>query len=210
MSTPPTTSLSAEPLLSLAVTVTSEQRVESVLQSIVRGLASQPGVALARIWLLPSSSRRVLSDAPECLRLAASAGTPINSPGEDWSFLQGHFARVPFNVGKVGHVAASRHPILVEDVAVQNDWIVRPEWAKREEIRSFLGHPLIFRDKLLGVTAVFSRQSLGQRECTWLGLFANQAALAIANACAEEALRSSERHHAAIINTIPTAAWTTR
>ena len=48
------TSLAAESLLSLAVTVTSEQRVDSVLKSIVQGLASQPGVALARIWLLPS------------------------------------------------------------------------------------------------------------------------------------------------------------
>jgi PAS domain S-box-containing protein len=41
-------------------------------------------------------------------------------------------------------------------------------------------------------------------------LFANQAAVAIANACAEEALRSSERNLAALVNTIPTAAWTTR
>jgi PAS domain S-box-containing protein len=207
-------SLAAEPLLALAVTVTSEQRVDSVLQSIVQGLASQPGVALARIWLLPSADLpRVChagSDPSDDLCLVASAGTPINSPGEDWCFLQGHFARMPFNVGKVGQVAASRHPILVEDVAAQNDWIVRPEWAKREEIRSFAGHPLIFRDKLLGVIAVFSRQAFGQQEFTWLGLFANQAAVAIANARAEEALQSSERNLSAIINTIPTAAWTTR
>src|SRR5215813_1448702 len=192
----------------------SEQRVESVLQSIVRGLASEPGVALARIWLLPSAdlpgSCHAVSDSPDCLCLVASAGTAINSPGEDWCFLEGHFARVPFNVGKVGQVAASRHPILVEEVAVQNDWIVRPEWAKREEIRSFAGHPLIFRDKLLGVIAVFSRQPLGQPEFTWLGLFANQAALAIANARAEEALQSNERNLSAIINAIPTTAWTTR
>jgi len=212
--TGPATSLAAEPLLSLAVTVTSEQRVESVLQSVVQGLASQPGIALARIWLLPSADLpsfcHVASDPPDYLRLVASAGTPINSPGEDWSFLQGHFARMPFNVGKVGQVAANRHPILIQDVAAQNDWIVRPEWAKREEIRSFVGHPLIFRDKLLGVIAVFSRQPLGQQQFTWLGLFANQAALAIANACAEEALRSSESNLAAIVNTIPTAAWTTR
>ena len=205
--------LAAEPLLALAVTVTSEQRVDSVLQSIVQGLASQPGVALARIWLLPSadpSFSHAGSDAPDCLCLVASAGTPINSPGEDWGFLQGYFARMPFHVGKVGQVAASRHPILVEDVAAQNDWIVRPEWAKREEIRSFAGHPLIFRDKLLGVIAVFSRQPFGQQEFTWLGLFANQAAVAIANARAEEALQSSERNLSATINTIPTAAWTTR
>ena len=208
------TSLAAEPLLALAVTVTSEQRVDSVLQSIVQGLASQPGVALARIWLLPSAAPpsfcNAAADPPDCLSLVASAGTPLNSPGEDWCFLQGHFARMQFNVGKVGQVAASRHPILVKDVAAQNDWVVRPEWAKREEICSFAGHPLIFRDKLLGVIAVFSRQPLGQPEFTWLGLFANQAAVAIANACAEEALQSSKRDLAAIINTIPTAAWTTR
>jgi PAS domain S-box-containing protein len=213
-STGPARSLAAERLLSLAVTVTSEQRVESVLQSIVQGLASQPGVALARIWLLPSvhhpSFYNAVSGPLDCLCLVASAGTPIHSPGEDWSFLQGHFARMAFNVGKVGQVAASRHAILVEDVAAQNDWIVRPEWAKREAIRSFAGHPLIFRDKLLGVIAVFSRQPLGQQEFTWLGLFANQAALAISNACAEEALHSTERNLTAIINTIPTAAWTTR
>jgi len=206
------TSLAAEPLLALAVTVTSEQRVDSVLQSIVRGLASQPGVALARIWLLPSADPpsvcHTASDRPDDLCLVASAGTPINTPGEDWGFLQGHFARMPFNVGKVGQVAASRHPILVEDVAAQNDWIVRPEWAKREEIRSFAGHPLIFRDKLLGVIAVFSRQRLGQQEFTWLGLFANQAALAIANASAEEALQSGERNLGAVIDTIPTLVWT--
>jgi PAS domain S-box-containing protein len=205
------TSLAAEPLLALAVTVTSEQRVESVLQSIVQGLASQPGVALARIWLLPSADFPRLchqaSDPPDSLCLVASAGAPINSPGEDWCFLQGRFARIPFNVGKIGQVAASRHAILVEDVAAQNDWVVRPEWARREEIRSFVGHPLIFRDKLLGVIGVFSRQALGQQEFTWLGLFANQAALAIANACAEQALHSSERNLAAIIDTIPTLAW---
>ena len=205
------TSLAAEPLLALAVTVTSEQRVDSVLQSIVQGLASQPGVALARIWLVPSADLlsfcHSVSDPEDCLCLVASAGTPINSPGEDWCFLQGHFARVPFNVGKVGQVAATRHPILVENVAAQNDWIVRPEWARREEICSFAGHPLIFRDKLLGVIAVFSRHPLGPQQFTWLGLFANQAALAISNACAEQALRSHEHNLAAIIDTIPTLAW---
>jgi len=208
------TSLAVEPLLALAVTVTSEQHVDSVLQSIVQGLASQPGVALARIWLVPSgevpSPSHFVSDRTDCLCLVASAGTPINSPGEDWCVLQGHFARMPFNVGKVGQVAASHQPILVADVAAENNWIVRPEWAKREEIRSFAGHPLIFRNKLLGVIAVFSRQPFGPREFTWLGLFANQAAVAIANASAEEALQSTKRNLAAIINTIPTTAWSTR
>ncbi len=186
-------SLAAEPLLSLAVTVTSEQRVKSVLRNIVQGLASQPGVALTRIWLLPSSDlcgsgqERSRSPEPtEYLRLVASAGTPVNSPREDWSFLQGHFSRLSLNVGKVGQVAANRNPILIKDLLSQNDWILRPEWAKREGIRSFAGHPLIFRDNLLGVIGVFSRKPLTEEEFTWLGLFANQAAVAIANARAFE------------------------
>jgi signal transduction histidine kinase len=183
----------AEPLLSLAVTVTSERRVESVLRNIVQGLASQPGVALTRIWLLPSAdlggSGQEPSRSPEqteYLRLVASAGTPVNSPGEDWSFLQGHFSRLPLNVGKVGQVAVNRNPILIKDLLSQNDWILRPESAKREGIRSFAGHPLRFRDDLLGVVGLFSRKPLTEQEFTWLGLFANQAAVAIANARAFE------------------------
>ena len=185
--------LAAEPLLSLAVTVTSEQRVESVLRNIVQGLASQPGVALTRIWLLPSTDLCGPGQEPlrspeqtEYLHLVASAGSAVNSPGEDWSFLQGHFSRLPLNVGKVGQVAATRNPIRINDLGPQNDWILRPEWAKREGIRSFAGLPLIFRDNLLGVIGLFSRKPITEQEFTWLGLFANQAAVAIANARAFE------------------------
>ena len=70
------TSLAAESLLSLAVTVTSEQRVDSVLQSIVQGLASQPGVALARIWLLPSAdlpSVAILCRIPQIVFVSSQA-----------------------------------------------------------------------------------------------------------------------------------------
>ena len=188
-------SLAVEPLLSLAVAVTSQQNVQSVLQGIVQGLASQPEVALARIWLVPSVDLHGFChvDNPDFLSLVASAGTPIKSPGEDWTSLHGEFAQVPFHVGKVGEVAASRNPILIQDLATQDHWIVRPEWAEREGIRSFAGHPLIFRDRLLGVIAVFSRAPLDEQEFTWLGLFANQAAVAIANGCAFEEVERLRR-----------------
>src|SRR5262249_2511780 len=161
----------------LAVTVTSEQRIESVLRKIVEGLASQPGVALSRIWLLPSvhvvNSWQQPPGSPEdsgCLRLVASAGTPMNSPGEDWSFLHGEFAQVRLNIGKVGQVAANRQPILMKDFDPQVNWIIRPEWAEREGIRSFAGYPLVFLDNLLGVIGVFSRRPIEEHEFTCLGL----------------------------------------
>jgi transcriptional regulator with GAF, ATPase, and Fis domain len=67
-----------------------------------------------------------------------------------------------------------------------SQFIVRPEWAEHEYIRSFAGHPLLFQDNLLGVTGIFSRRPLDQQEFSWLGLFANHAAVAIANARAFE------------------------
>lgn len=42
--------MQAEPLRS--VSVVGEQSLQGVLKGIVRSLATQPGVALARIWLL--------------------------------------------------------------------------------------------------------------------------------------------------------------
>ena len=194
------TSITAGPLLSLAVAVTSEQNVESVLRRIVEGLASQPSVALVRIWLRPSvhipnawQESAHSQEGIEHLRLVASAGNPIRSPGEDWSCLQGQFARVPLNIGKVGQVAANRHPIFIKDLAPQDSWVVRPEWAEREEIRSFAGHPLIFQEKLLGVIGLFSRRALEEQEFTWLGLFANHAAVAIANARAFEEVAERQK-----------------
>ena len=80
------TSLAAEPLLALAVTVTSEQRVESVLQSIVQGLSSQPGVALVRIWLLPSADLpsvcRPESGRPDSLCLMQALELPSIHQGK--------------------------------------------------------------------------------------------------------------------------------
>ena len=183
----------AEPILSLAASVAAEHSVQGVLNSIVRGLAAQPHVALARIWLLAPGDicdscflRAKCLDQTECLHLMASAGNPADSPEEDWTFLQGHFRRIPLKATKVGEVGTTETPILIKDFAPENQWIARPDWARREGIRSFVGHPLVFQGKILGVLALFSREPLVEQESTWIGIFAKQAAVAIANARAFE------------------------
>jgi C4-dicarboxylate-specific signal transduction histidine kinase len=189
-----------EALLSLSLSVAAEQSVQGVLDRIVRGLAAQPGVALARIWLLMPGDvwdgcflRAACRVQTQCLHLAASAGAPLNSSEEDWSFLQGYFRRVPLNARKVGVIGATGNPILIEDLAPENDWIARPDWAKREGIRAFAGHPLIFRGNTLGVLALFSRQPLDEQGSVWLRMFADQAAVAITNARAfEDRVRVNE------------------
>jgi two-component system, LuxR family, sensor kinase FixL len=189
----------AEPLLSLAVSVAAEHSVQGVLNTIVRGLAAQPHVALARIWLVSPGDicdscfmRAECPDHTQCLHLTASAGNPANSPGEDWTFLQGHFRRIPLNVRKIGEVGATENPILIKDFAPENQWIARPDWARREGICSFAGHPLVFQSQILGVLALFSREPLSEQDSTWIGIFANQAAVALANAQAFEEIARGE------------------
>jgi transcriptional regulator with GAF, ATPase, and Fis domain len=52
----------------------------------------------------------------------------------------------------------------------------------RETIRSFAGHPLVFRGELLGVLGVFSRATLDDEAFEMSRLFASHAAVSIANA----------------------------
>ncbi|MBZ4420591.1 sigma 54-interacting transcriptional regulator [Myxococcus sp. RHSTA-1-4] len=183
----------AEALQSVALAVAQVRSVDLVLARIVHGLAAQPDVALARLWLIAPGDicgecpmRAECADRSRCLHLAASAGGSRESPEEEWSALDGAFRRFPLGVRKVGHVGATGEPILLQSLGGQADWLVRGEWARREGIQSFAGQPLVFRGEVLGVLAVFSRRVLGAQEFSWLRTFADHAAVALSNARAFE------------------------
>src|SRR4029450_11877345 len=105
--------MEADRLLSLAAAVAAGRNFQGVLQAIVQGLASHPGVALARIWLRLAGDicdscflRDKCRDRTNCLHLVPTAGPPLHSPDEDWS-LHGYFRRIPINAFVVGHVGAT-------------------------------------------------------------------------------------------------------
>jgi transcriptional regulator with GAF, ATPase, and Fis domain len=165
-------------LQTLALSVAAARSPELVLKEVVRGLGMTDGVALARVWLLESES------GEHVLRLRASVGLSQTDPEQRWDRIDGAHARLPLAYGKVGQIAASGKPLLLQKGP--RDWLLQPEWAESEGIESFAGQPLVFRGEVLGVVAVFSRQPLGQRELEWLRVFADHAAVAIANARAFE------------------------
>jgi len=174
---------------SLLLDMPLERSLAGVLGLIVRRLAAHPQTALVRIWLLkpadicavcPSSKGCPRED--NCLHLVASAGNPINSPGEDWSRLDGKFSRFPVGVRKVGKVAATGQPIEVLDIEQDDTWIARPDWAKREKIRGFIGQPLVCRGEKLGVLVRFTRQRSASEDLQWLRMVADHAAMSIVNA----------------------------
>jgi PAS domain S-box-containing protein len=189
----------AENLLTLAAQVAGEHLASKVLIDTVRGLAEQPGVALVRIWLLGAGDlcnqqcilRGECADQTQCFHLVASAGASKDKT-ENWSSIEGRFQRIPKGHRKVGVVGASGDSIFIEDIAQDQQWIGEPEWAKKEEIRSFVGHPLVSRGRIIGVLGMFTRERLTEQDARWLRMFADQAAVAITNAEAFEALERAQ------------------
>jgi PAS domain S-box-containing protein len=204
----------------LALRVGEAVSLDDVFQRIVEGLAAESGVALARVWLtLPDAgcaSCRMRPESPDqslSLHLVASAGTPTAS-AEDWSYLEGYFHRIPLGLRKVGQIGASGTPVLISDNLAASPWIARPDWARRESILSFAGQPLIFRGETLGVLAVFSRAEITPSESDWLRIFADHAAIAIANARgfeelkrAEAEVRESEERYRHIFQSVGVSIW---
>ena len=177
-----------ETLQAVALTVAAERSVDRVLAQIVDGLASQPGIALARVWLVAPGDicetcefRVECPNRTRCLHLSASAGR--SSTGrEDWSRLTGSFRRFPLGIRKIGKVGASGSGLLIEDMSRDQEWIARPDWVRTEQICSIGAQPLIFRDEILGVLAVFNRERCDAHTFAWLRTFADHAAIAIAHA----------------------------
>lgn len=180
--------MNPEALQSVALAVAAERSLDRTLAQIVEGLVAQPGVALARVWLIAPGDicatcplRGECPDQRRCLHLVASAGRSL-SPASEWSRLDGQFRRFPLGVRKVGRIGATGEGLLIEDVAQDVAWIVRPEWLRKERIRSFGGQPLVFRDERMGVLGVFSREPMGHDTFRWLRTCADHAAIAIAHA----------------------------
>jgi transcriptional regulator with GAF, ATPase, and Fis domain len=176
-----------EALQSLALSVAAARSPDSVLAEMVRGLGMTEGVALARVWLL-----REEPGLEPYLELRASVGVSAVDPSMRWTRTDGAHHKIPLTFGKVGHIAANNAPLLLQ--RSPGPWILQPEWADAEGIQSFAGQPLAFREQVLGVVALFSRAKLETRDLRWLRVFADHAAVAIANARAfEEIERLKER-----------------
>jgi transcriptional regulator with GAF, ATPase, and Fis domain len=174
-------------LQGVSIAIAEERSLDVILHRLVQGLVNED-LALVRVWLLDAGDicekcplRRECAAQTRCLHLVASAGRSLDGT-EDWSRLTGDFRRIPLNARKVGHIGATGSSVLIPEIGQEERWKPRADWVARESIRSFAGHPLIFRGEILGVLGVFSRTALNDEAFEWLQMFANHAAVSIANA----------------------------
>src|SRR5437870_9170675 len=170
------------------VTMAQNRALPEGLRSVVGGIAQGRNVVLARIWLIEPGDicatcrlRPECPDQTRCLHLVASAGNP-DDPEHDYTRLDGAFRRFPLGVRKIGHVGKTGEPLLLPVVRGDENWIAERKCIKRSGIHTVAAQPLTFHGEVLGVLAIFDKGVLGDEDFRWLRVFADHAAVSIANA----------------------------
>jgi transcriptional regulator with GAF, ATPase, and Fis domain len=172
---------------------TARQRgLNDVLRTMIDGIAQCANVVLARIWLTEPGdlcevciARDKSADHTQALHLVASAGTS-RDPHMDYGRLDGAFHRFSIGERKIGHVAKTGEPLLLAGLRGDEEWLADRAWVEREGIKTVAAQPLVFRGETLGVLALFDRGVLDTDALEWLRVFADYAAVSIANARAFE------------------------
>ena len=144
--------------------------------------------------ILPSSNTELLQSIVDAAaRIFGAAAASISLIDEAEGMLEFKVAygvgkedvvgrRIPLNKGIAGFVAMTGQPIAISDV--QQDPRFAQDFAKSTGYvpRSILGTPLISNDRVIGVMEVLDKidaPSFGMQDMELLGVFANQAAIAI-------------------------------
>ena len=162
---------------------------ETVLQSIVNAPVERGEAVLVRIFLLLEEQEcaicRALIESGELkasnerlLHLVAEGGGP---PGSGMVFH-----RVPLDSKlPVAEIARGRQPFLIEDWRAidqfANDQRIAPLWNSIGVI-GVAGYPLEVHGELLGAIGYLARRKITRDEFEVLGIFADQAAMAIKSA----------------------------
>ncbi len=182
----------------IALKMVSSLDLQEVLITITQGLVDELDAAFARIWLLGPGDlctecvkAEHCSNRLQCLHLKVSAGM--------YAQIDGEHRRIPLGAFKIGQIAQSRKAVVTND-AEGDERVPNKSWLRENRLRSVAGYPLLFRDELLGVIAMFSRRKMKPNEIDRLAIFANQAAVAIKNAQLFEAVQGGRRKNELILN----------
>ena len=158
----------------VGITVTLQGSLQELLQRCTEAIVRDLDLALARIWTLGPQA--------DVLELQASAGL--------YTHLDGAHARVPVGQFKIGLIAKERTPHLTNQV-IGDPRVSDQEWAIREGLVAFAGHPIMLGGEVCGVIALFARKPLSDTTIAALEAIANQVALGIERKRAEAALADS-------------------
>ena len=84
----------------------------------------------------------------------------------------------------MGQVLYRKRPLVIDDVQEVSGWVMSEDLKRSDEVRAWIGAPLLVRDQAVGLLTVSSSNpfTYGFLEVQVVDAFANQAATAVANA----------------------------
>jgi DNA-binding Lrp family transcriptional regulator len=130
------------------------ENINDKLQIVVESLVKYFDAKFARLWIVDKKRQNLI--------LKFSSGKYKNIDGE--------FSSVSIDSLKIGPIVKTKKPAITNDVV--NDPRIRyPEWAKKENLKSFAGYPLIYNGESVGVLAMFSEKILRPSDFELLGMF---------------------------------------
>jgi signal transduction histidine kinase len=116
--------------------------LRTVLQRCAEALVEHLNAALACIW--------TIGEDDQLLEMQASAGSYFH--------LDGPHGHVPVGNSEIGLIAQERHPYITHNV-LEDTRIRDKAWAERTGMVAFAGYPLTVEDRLVGVMALFTRDT---------------------------------------------------
>ena len=179
----------------VGLSLTDTDSLARALQQCAEALVTHLGAAFARIW--------TLNEREGVLELQASAGL--------YTHLNGPHGRVPLGQFKIGRIARDRKPHLTNTV-IGDPEVSDQDWARREGMVAFAGHPLIVDGRVVGVMALFARHALSDAVISALASVADHIALGIERHRSAEALRTAEERMRFALREPPASGsgtWTT-
>jgi PAS domain S-box-containing protein len=159
----------------VGIALTQGDALRELLQPCAEAMVRYLDAAFARVWWLPPGK--------DILELQASAGM--------YTHLDGPHARIPVGQLKIGWIAQERRPLMSNEVQ-EDAFISDKSWARREGMVAFAGYPLVVKDRLLGVLAMFSQRPVSEAVLQTLGSLAGVIALGIERKQQEVELRRAK------------------
>jgi PAS domain S-box-containing protein len=172
--------------LALANSDTLSHALERCAEALVKHL----GAAISRIW--------TFNERDGVLELQASAGlyTHEKSP----------YGKAPVGQIKIGRIARDRKPYLTNSVIGDSE-VSDHEWARREGMVAFAGHPLVVDGRVVGVMAIFAQHALSDSVISALASVADHIALGIERHRGAEALRIIEARTRFALQSADVGIW---
>ena len=158
------------------------QPLSGILQGCRTAMVRHLNPAWIGIW--------TLCHQKEGLKLQAHGGACPPMTGSEDLEKFGHLL--------IGQIAYEKKPLLT-NAAFENSRIPNQSWVKQAGLVGFAGYPLLSKQEVMGVMALFSREPLSRMTLHSLGTVADRIATAIDRQQAKEAYQRLAKHHERIL-----------